>query len=986
MSLSTSPSMKILSGMDEAGATATRTNSGALGSSYDFTPRTASAQPGEGVPTVSDGLSGRAARVGQDAADTTEYRLLYSKQGSFESRDDRPALPISAAGDDFAFGARFKWVSGYTETSGGDDDFQVLWGMTRVANSQIPKLAIGFQAADDATPASGAQLVLWAPGAFASGLNVDAAGDWTATGSPSTNYIEQDEWYRVVVRIYYDGSSGWLVKVYLVKESDGTIYTWTYSGTAETTDWTDDAGNTDYAWTAGFSNDGTGAGTYTTPYAYLDEVWFYDAALSDSDAQDTAVSGLTIPWVEPDYHREAHELYSACTKENADYPKTRALPSGCTVARHPVDVLCQEIRCRIEGWKAGQPWSHRAVDFIFDPAGPYGSHRARQGERPDLSIGVWREPGRKPWGACEDARNVDFTRAGPRRRRGFKIRRDVDSTAPTGHNSFFTFRSYADELFRGYKVGTALYEDTGEAASSLSTGWNASQVPVTFFLDDRLAILTGNKRVLWPGGSTVHEFGADAPASISAAAASGGTLNGTYVYAATLYDPTTGDETAPVVDSSSVSPSTQKVTLTLPASAPESRFTKYRIYRTVDGGSAPNLFLIDTVNVASSYDDTGEVDGTRLVPQVQDSDGNLLAYLTMTAPDTFAIGISHGERAIYAQGGTFPERIWISEANEPIKWYDDPNSDTGQWITADGPVRALASWQGRVLVFTDSTVEIVESDFVRDADGNLNISRTVISRSVGALGQHAVVTFQGNVFWMDRRGVYTLQGTEAVPVSGRIEDLFPYINTNLGEQVVGAWNHMRNYLVWTLPNAELQDDSSLIQTQFVMPLQDPEKWWFYDLEATFIGQFDDDLNGQRWGCIDHAGIFKELESYEGDGQEGNESGTFESQTGISSISEDTINVSGSPGWTTDEHRGKGLILRDDSTGLLYYYTIRGNGSASLTVDRTVNAALGASDGYYIGGMNAFAQYAGHDFGSSNRKVVRQVQHTFADLTREELFL
>jgi hypothetical protein len=37
-------------------------------------------------------------------------------------------------------------------------------------------------------------------------------------------------------------------------------------------------------------------------------------------------------------------------------------------------------------------------------------------------------------------------------------------------------------------------------------------------------------------------------------------------------------------------------------------------------------------------------------------------------------------------------------------------------------------------------------------------------------------------------------------------------------------------------------------------------------------------------------------------------------------------------------------------------------------------------------MNAFAQYAGYDFGSPNRKVIRQVQHTFADLTREELYL
>ena len=982
MSITTSPSMVLLLGLDESGATSVRANSGSLGSDHDFYPETDTAKPGEGVPTLTDGLGGRSAVVAQDPDAfplyTDEWRRLIGKIETSNTGDHSaaPALPISSANDDFAMGCRFKPIAPYSEGI-ADEDVNVLWAFGREVGS-VPVLGISFAWQDDTDETQGARLRFHTPNNSANPLEVDGAGDWTATGSPGSWYIEADKWYRVLVRVYYDGSSGYVFKVYIQDEASGTLWTWTYTGTAETADYAASSG--DHAWSVGWAADGSLSSGYVCAYAQVDECWLYDAALSDSDATNTVISGLTIPWVEPDYHREQHELRSAVTKENTDYPTPRILPTGCTVARHPVDVLCQEIRCRIEGWKAGQPWSHRAVDFVFDPAGPYGSQRARKGERPDLSIGVWREPGQKPWGAAEDARNVDFTRAGPRRRRGFKIRRDVDSTEPQGHSSFFTFRSYADELFRGYKVGTQVYEDTGNAASSLSTGWNPNEVPVTFFLDDRLVILSATKRIMWPGGSSVQTFGADAPASISSAVSAGGTLTGDYYYAVTLYDPVTGDETAPVVDTVQRSPSTQKVTLTLPSSAPQSRFTQYRIYRTVDGGSAPNFFLIDTITVAASYDDTGEVDGTQLVPQVTTGAGTLLGYLTMTAPDTFALGIAHEERAIYAKGGTYPERIYIGEANKPGLWFTD------QWIAADGPVRALASWQGRVLVFTDNTVEIIESDFVRDADGNLNINRTIISRTVGALGQHAVIVFQGNVYWMDRRGVYTLQGTEAVPVSGRIDDLFPYINTNLGERIVGAWNHMRGHLVWTLPNADFQDDSALMQTQFVMPVGEPEKWWFYDLEATYVGQFDDDLNGQRFGCIDHAGIFKELESYEGDGQEGNESGTFEDADGISSISEDTINVTGSPGWTTDEHRGKGLILEDVSTGLLYYYTIRSNGSASLSVDRVVNAALGSGDGYYIGGMNAFVQYAGYDFGSANRKVVRQIQHTFADLTREELYL
>lgn len=974
MGFETSPNMLLLHGMDESGSTANRANAGALGSDHDLVPSTASGTPDEGVPSVSDGAGGRAAVIQQEPDGyTDEWRALEGLEDALDTpHPARPTLPISSASDDFAWGCRFRWISPYTEGL-ADEDFQLLWSFGR--SNAVPYLAIGFRAADDTDETQGAHIALHG-GPGSSVQEIQDAGDWSATGSPDTEYIVADEWYRVLVRCYFS-STGFIWKVYVYRESTAETYTFTFTGTPETGDWT---GSNDVRWRAGHRFDGSLSSAYTTAYADVDDCWLYDAPMSDSDATSFVQSGLSIPWTEPDYHREDHEVYSAVTKEDADYPAMRALPSGATIARHPVDVLCQEIRCRLEGWKAGQPWALRAVDFIFDPAGPFGSHRARQGQRPQLDVGVWRTPGAKPWGACEDAANVEFTYNGPRRRRGFKIRRDVDSSAAeSSFCGFWTWRTYADELFWLFKKATKLYYDTGGGASELSSGWNAAETPATFFLDNRLVILTGSKRAMWDGRATIQAFGAAEPASISVAAGAGGTLTGDYYYAVTLYDPVTGDETGPKV-SGLVSPSGQKVTITLPATAPESRYTQYRIYRTTDGGTAPNFFYIKSATVAAAVDDTGEPDGTDLIDQVTDSSGAFLGYITATAPDTFALGIAHRERAIYARGNSNPERIYIAEANEPIRFY------SSQWIAADGPVRALASWQGRVVVLTDNTVEILESDFIRDADGNLNINRTVISRSVGTLGHLCVIVFQGRIFWMDRRGVFTLQGTEAVPVSDRIADLFPYINTNLGDRIVGGWNHITRTLWWTLPLSDRQDDSSLMQTQFVMPLADPNKWWFHELEATFVGQFDDDLNGMRFGCIDHSGVFKELESYEGDGQEGDEAGTFEDADGISSISERTVTVSPDPGWDTDEHRGKGVVLRDVSTTKLYYYTIRSNTSDTFTCDRVVNALLGSGDGYYVGGFPAWLQMAGHDFGSPNRKVVRQVQYTFADLTKEDLYL
>jgi len=992
MTIALSPNMKLLYGLDESQALATRINAAAANVTGDYHLTPGNASGTEGLPVVTDDRGGKAVNCDQSpgAPWTSTRRWLYDTAVVGGSAMTHKANGVAqdpgdwtTAGEGWVVGCRFNWLT--LETGGGlGSDTHHLFGLTRDTGA-----ICGIQLRPDTntSPATGGELYIRVG---RDNYIVNAASSTWGNDPGNDVYIDDSGWFRVIARIYYNGADI-EVSVWIIRESDGVIFdaVKTSNISVASADWQtpETDGTSEYRWAVGCWYSET---DHTSHPGHIDECWYYGMGdLTDEEIETIIVDGINIPWTEPDYHREDHIIRSAVTKEDASYPKTRVLPTGATVCRHPVDVLCQEIRCRLENWHAGQPWALRALDYTFDPAGPYGSQRARRGERPDLSVGVWRTPGAKPYGACEDSRNVEFTRHGPRRRRGFKIRLDPDpGVTATGFNAFFSFRDYADELHRCFKVGTELYRDTGTAAADLDTGWGANESPVGFTLDGRLVLLSPSRQRIWNGDTTIGSLGVAAPGSLAVAAGAGGTLNGDYYYAATFYDPSSGDESGPVV-SAQVSPSTQKVTLTLPASAPETRYTQYRIYRTTNGGTAPNFLLVATITLASSYDDTGLADGTQTIPQVTASDGTFLAYITGALPDTFAIGISHRERAIYAKGATNPERIYIAEPNEPQRFY------AAQWIAADGPVRALASWQGRVLVFTDNTVEIVESDFVRDANGALNITRTVITRSVGALGHNSVITFQGRVFWLDRRGFFTMQGTEAVPISDRVDDLVPYLNMNMGDRFVGGWNHMTRTLWWTVACTDFQTDSTRLQTQFVMPVDEPGKWYFHGIEAAWVGQFDDDLNGQRFGCMDHLGIFKELESYEGDGQEGDEAGTYEDDgtddfgstpAGITSLSGNTIAVEGSPGWTTDEHRGKGVTLRDRSTGLITYHTIRSNTSGGFTVETEPSAALAAGDGYYIGAFPSWIQLAAHDFGSANRKIVRQVQYTFADLTKEDLFL
>lgn len=983
------PSLLLLYGLDESLPTAARVNSGALGSAQDLSVYQSTGS--DGILAVSDGNGGRAAWF--DVTYPAPYssmasatRALRGAAGTGSTHAAKPTLPLSAAADDFAFAARFKWVGG--ETNGlAANEGQMLFGLVS-RTSSIMLWAIGLIPDTAANPAAGAKVRLWVGD---NGTIDVGGGSWTETGSPATHYILPDEWYRVVVRVYWNGASGFLLKVYVVRESTGATYTFTYNAAAFASNYSAASlSATDV--NVSVSYDGGGGSNPVAFYGYIDECWLYDAALSDSDATSLVTGGFTVPWTPPSYRVAGHKPYAAVTNEGSDYPTTRPMPTGALACRFPPDRRVNRVRVRVEGWHPGRPWLLRSVEGVFDTAGPFSSKAGNRFRLDAINQGLRRAGGELPAGAWEDARDVETTVLGPRRRRGFRVRRNVatdqgDSSA----NAFFFFRNNADTLYGLYKVGSKLYEEQGSTAAALDTGWNSQQQPVFMFLDNRAVVLTAQRRKTWRGTTgSVESLGIAAPSSLSAAAGSGGTLAGTYYYAYTEYDPNTGDESAPKVLASPVSPSTQKVTLTMDAVNSDTRFSQRRIYRTTNGGSPPSLFLIATISTATTYADTGVADGTVLVGQVTDTSDTFLGYITGSLPDTFSLGCVHMERAFYSGGATYPERIYRTEANEVQRFYDE------DYLVCEGPVRALLSWGHRLVAFTDSTVEIFESDWVRDADGNTNVQRTVLSRTVGCAGPNACAVVEGTPVWLDRRAVWTFRGSEPVPLSGSIRDLFPYVNHAAARRAVVRFNHVRRQVWVALPHSSLQDDSDRQQTVLVLDLDalsaGDEKWSVYRLEAAFHGAFDDDLNGLQYGLIDHLGVFKQAESYEGDGAEGDESFTTEDEggssgsVGIQSIAGSVVTVYGTPGWTAGALRGFAVVFRDRSTGALYPYLVSTNTTTSLTVVGTPNAALAARDGWFLGGIAAYVQFAEQALATPNEKVVRQVHLEFAALTRTDLYL
>lgn len=968
------PAYLLIYGLDESLATAVRVNSGSLGSAQDLTPWQSTGT--DGVPAVNDENGGKAAYLDVTYPSpfntmTTAFRALRAPVAVGSAHTARPVLPIGTAANDFAFGGRFKWVGG--ETDGGVAN-EGLWifGLGQSASNLI---GWGFGVLPEAasTPQNNGQVRL-----VLAGTAYDIGGvNYTETGSPGTYYVAKDLWYRLTVRVFASGS-GYLFKVYLYEESTGVLYTFTRNTAAIVTDYPASHNSaTDVRVFVGIDSSATNPIQF---FGYVDHCWLFDAPMTDGEATSSATSGITIPWTEPSYRRAPHDVYNAVTREGGTFPKPRQLPAGALQTRVPLDVACKRPRFHYEGGRPGRPWLLREQTLVFDTTGPYSSRLGLSFPYEKLGRGLRRSGGKLDPGTPEDARDVVIVPMGFRRRRGFQVRRIVSTETDVGANGFWFFRDYANGLHGLFKVGTKLYAELGTSAVELDSAWNATQLPVAFFIDNRLVILSGSRRKTWRGNTSgVSSFGIAAPAAPTAATA-GGSLTGTYYYAYTEYDPVTGDESAPGILVTPISPAGQGVTLTLAAVSSDTRFTQRRIYRTTNGGAPPELFLLATITSATSYTDTAGVDGTDPVDQALDEDGELIGYITADPPDTFSIGCVHMERAFYGGGATNPERIYPAEAGEVQRWL------TTAYLTCEGPVRAIASWGHKLVAFTDNTVELFESDWVRSF-GTYSVQHTVIARRCGAVGPHAVVNADdAGFFWMDRRGIYRMgSGGQPECLSDAIEDLFPYVNHGISHRVVGAYNHLRKQIVFSTPQSAFQEDSGRFQTLLVAPVKAPTEWLPWNLEASFIGQFDDDLNGLQFGCIDHLGVFKQLEGFEGDGCEGDESFTTEDEggdegsVGIQSISGSVITVFGSPGWTSAALRGVMVLLRDRSTGERYAYLVSTNGTGTLTVVGTPNAALAARDGWYLGGMRDFLRIAEHDLESPNNKIARYLDCSFADL-------
>ena len=277
-----------------------------------------------------------------------------------------------------------------------------------------------------------------------------------------------------------------------------------------------------------------------------------------------------------------------------------------------------------------------------------------------------------------------------------------------------------------------------DSATSIATGFGTTK-GVFVSAQDHTIYANGETRPILYDGTNTMELGIVAPASLSGAATSGGSLTaGDYVYGITFYDSTNGIEsTVFESDSITVSGTDQTVGLTIPTTT-DTRVDKVRIYRTSTDGSV--LQFLDTIDEGTTtYSDDGSETLNSFIGAPYNFD---------EAPDL--------EHIAYLGGwyfGSIGRDLYWSLPLDPHHW---PALNTTEVpFLGNDEVTALVPHQDSLLIFGKQNLLVVSGQ-----GPNWTITR--LDTEVGTPSQDSVLEIGGQVIFLSHDGLRLFPGLTPV--------------------------------------------------------------------------------------------------------------------------------------------------------------------------------------------------------------------------------
>ena len=316
-----------------------------------------------------------------------------------------------------------------------------------------------------------------------------------------------------------------------------------------------------------------------------------------------------------------------------------------------------------------------------------------------------------------------------------------------------------------------------------------------------------------------------------------GKLIGTYTYKFVYFSSTFGQESPSSpptnqVDTvggvevvSTVTVENQNVLLSNFLPTADLRVDKFRIFRRKDSAFESDWFFITEVPSTT----------TTFVDRTPDND----ADTSDIAPLTFDGNFPQGRFLAFNAGTMFVSGI----DDEPNNIYFTPvnGKALGQFFTVDDRVTGLLSFQGELVVFTQSSIWLVSGN----SASTLFPRRTIVGR--GCLAPFSIVPVDNVIYFLSENGVYSYDLSRVSEVSRPVKPIWLDRNFARDFNMIGVHDYLNSAVWWLYSDGtSTQNDKMLVFFYRNTAIFQKPSWCPWDIPgAQYCGQITDPVTNIR---------------------------------------------------------------------------------------------------------------------------------------------
>ena len=503
--------------------------------------------------------------------------------------------------------------------------------------------------------------------------------------------------------------------------------------------------------------------------------------------------------------------------------------------------------------------------------------------------------------------------------------------------------------------GTTLYKinpDTGAAEvvdGNLPKGgkWTSKQYGNRVFLASK----NGHRPVVFDG-DTVTQVGIVAPASqasVTPGTIGGGSLAlGTYHLYVTFRNSSSGAESNPSPAAQFTLTGTQNAIsqVTVPTS-PDPQVNQRRIWLTTAGGGAGSqATLVATIDDNTTITYTTGIASRPATP--------ILEYVDNDVPPVASVVWTQFDALFVAGNHEFPTRVWYSdpgrlESFNQVTKFLDADLDSGD------PVIGLRSLRDQLIVYLrDGRVGITAT-----GDPNFPYNLFRLNQDVGAVSQHATLTFENRHFFLGERDFYLWDGNDAFNLSSPPDVTRPSIKRFIRETLNDDKKSNASMALYRAKDQvwlSVARGSSERNDAVLVLDASQGTWSVYEMDMDVIAEIEDDndepsLYGASWGHI----VKLDQGNTDGLSSTAGMSGTLTSATTLT-LTDSTAS------WTENALKGLYVHIYLKATDTVLRARVARNSATVLYLASALGGTPQPGDLFIIGGIPWHADFL-FDFGN-----------------------